>query len=289
MSVLELLDKRSITYKYQGKDVVIHCLNPEHPDKNPSLRVDRTTGLGHCFSCGFSINLFKYFQTPSNFVKMRADVIKTKISKIKSDMYGLSFPTNAQPYPRDFRGISVELLKEFEAFRHKDFTDRIVFPMRDIQGKIRAFAGRLEINKVGEKRWYYQPGGASIPFFQEKLKTPSNSVFLVEGIFDVLNLYQKGLTNVMGLMGTQTLGSKKKGLNLEKVKILKLQGINRIVLLLDGDAAGVQAAATLEPMLQQAGFDVLNIELEEDRDPGELSQTEVNQLIKYYDKNSDHR
>ena len=289
MSVLDLLEKRSLPYKFQGKDVVVHCLNPEHPDKNPSLRIDKSTGLGHCFSCGFSVNIFRYFETPSNFVKLRAEVIKDKISKLRSDMYGLTLPNNAQPYPRDFRGISVELLREFEAFRHKDYVDRIVFPMRDIEGKIRSFAGRLEFNKVGERRWDFQPGGSTLPFFQEKLRKPSSSVFVVEGIFDALNLYQKGLTNVMALMGTSALGSKKRGLNLEKVKILKLQGIGRIILLLDGDDAGIQAAAILEPMLQKAGFDVLNIELEEGRDPGELDQDEVNQLIKYYDKNSDHR
>ena len=28
------------------------CLNPEHPDKNPSMSYDPTRQKAHCFSCG---------------------------------------------------------------------------------------------------------------------------------------------------------------------------------------------------------------------------------------------
>ena len=35
----------------KGKDYVVSCLNPEHDDKNPSMRIDQITGIFNCFSC----------------------------------------------------------------------------------------------------------------------------------------------------------------------------------------------------------------------------------------------
>ena len=57
----ELLQSKGIQYQVSGKDAKIHCLNPEHDDTNPSMRVDRITGIFHCFSCGYKGNLFTYF------------------------------------------------------------------------------------------------------------------------------------------------------------------------------------------------------------------------------------
>ena len=37
----------------QGIDVTkpFHCLNPNHPDKNPSMSYDAKRNKVHCFSC----------------------------------------------------------------------------------------------------------------------------------------------------------------------------------------------------------------------------------------------
>ena len=53
MNVEELLISKNIPYKRSGRDYIISCLNTEHKDKHPSLRVDKYTGVMHCFSCGF--------------------------------------------------------------------------------------------------------------------------------------------------------------------------------------------------------------------------------------------
>ena len=62
----ELLQSKGIQYQISGKDAKIHCLNPEHDDTNPSMRVDRITGIFHCFSCGYKGNLFTYFGAPES-------------------------------------------------------------------------------------------------------------------------------------------------------------------------------------------------------------------------------
>ena len=66
-----LLNKQEVGYTPSGQDYLIRCLNPEHDDNNPSLRVDRVTGIMHCFSCGFSGNLFTHFGAPESPLEVR--------------------------------------------------------------------------------------------------------------------------------------------------------------------------------------------------------------------------
>ena len=66
------------------KDAVISCLNPEHDDTNPSMRVDRVTGIFHCFSCGYKGNLFTYYGAPASPTEVRIHRIKEKIQKLKA-------------------------------------------------------------------------------------------------------------------------------------------------------------------------------------------------------------
>ena len=81
MDVLELLNKEEVGYTPSGQDYLIRCLNPEHDDSNPSLRVDKVTGVMHCFSCGFRGNVFAHFDTPG----MSAKELKRKRIKEKID------------------------------------------------------------------------------------------------------------------------------------------------------------------------------------------------------------
>ena len=61
MSVEALLNEKGISFTSSGRDYLIKCLNPEHDDSNPSLRVDKVNGVAHCFSCGWRRSLFKHF------------------------------------------------------------------------------------------------------------------------------------------------------------------------------------------------------------------------------------
>ena len=46
---------------YTTGRIIIKCLNKEHTDNNPSLRIHKISGLGHCFACGYKLNIFKHF------------------------------------------------------------------------------------------------------------------------------------------------------------------------------------------------------------------------------------
>lgn len=282
MELENIFRENNIGFSISGKDYLIKCLNPEHLDRNPSLRIDRLSGIGHCFSCGYSVNIFSYFNKEANLQLIKIAKLREKIARINSSSVGLTIPPRSIPLTREYRNISVSTLKTFGLFENQnDFPDRVVIPMRDATGKIIAFNARhKEIG--GEPRYKIFPTGVELPFFPANFTVTNNSVVFVEGIFDALNLYDKGLTNVIALLGTSTLHSKKRGLNKSKVNMLKLKNVLKIYLLLDNDKAGKTASAELKYLLEEVNFLVEQIDLPEDyKDPGELNAEQIKELINY--------
>ena len=53
MNVEEILTKQGISFTHKGKDLVVRCLDPEHDDSKPSMRIDRTLGIFSCPACKF--------------------------------------------------------------------------------------------------------------------------------------------------------------------------------------------------------------------------------------------
>jgi DNA primase len=119
-----------------------------------------------------------------------------------------------------------------------------------------------------------------MPVFPSHLPSGYSSMVLVEGIFDMLNLYDKGLENVVCAFGTNTLQNDTK----QKLLPFKAQGITHIYLLFDGDEAGKKAAELLKPLIEQEGFIVEIIKLPDDTDPGELDTEDVRSIAEYITK-----
>jgi DNA primase len=277
--VLELLKDKNVAFSISGKDYVTKCFNPEHNDSNPSFRIDRLTGIAHCFSCGFKTNIFKYFGLLTNNISIRVVKLKEKLKALKESTNGLEPMEGAKPITQSFRGISTQTLKTFGAFdtdRVEQMTDRIVFPITDVRGKTVCYVGRHSMSN-GNPRYVNYPAGATIPLFPAKLTEHFRSIVLVEGIFDMLNCYDKGLRNVICTFGTSKL------LNETGQKLLsyKIMGVEKIFVLYDGDAAGREAAKKIKPLIETAGFLVEIIDLPEGQDPGVITQEDVNSLIEY--------
>jgi len=143
VNVEELLYSKQVPFLPKGKDYVVSCLSPEHDDSNPSMRVDQITGIFHCFSCGYKGNLFVHFGEKASFLHLRRELIKKKIREKRAESVGLPFPPSALPYVGNWRGIKPDTYRKFEAFQdHEHFIGRVVFPIRDISGKIVAFNAR---------------------------------------------------------------------------------------------------------------------------------------------------
>jgi len=78
-----------------------------------------------------------------------------------------------------------------------------------------------------------------LPLCPAKPKMIQNRIILVEGIFDALNLWDKGLKNAVCCFGTQSV-------DWVKLSILKMQGATAVDIMFDGDEAGQLAATKVE-------------------------------------------
>lgn len=283
--VLELLQSRGFSPRVSGQDYLIKCLNPDHEDSNPSFRIDKATGISHCFSCGFKTNIFKYFGIFTNPTGLKVAKLKEKLREIKTSFNGQEMPVGATQINRQFRGISLDTLRRFGAFttyQVEELQDRIVFPIYDIRGNIAVFQARHALSD-GNPKYINYPRGVELPIYPVKYDKLYSSAVLVEGIFDMLNLYDKGLKNVTCVFGTNSL-QKDTAL---KLLPLKAQGVTKIYTLFDGDQAGRTAAEKLKPLIESHEFEVEIINLPDDMDPGGMDQEYVDSINEYVNKNED--
>ena len=269
MTVEELLVAKGIYFIPKGGDFLVRCLSPDHDDRNPSMRIDKITGIFQCFSCGFKGNIFTHFGEKANQLQLRRELLKKTIRQKRSESVGLSFPRNITPYAGNWRDIKPETYKKFEAFQHHDpdYIGRIVFPVRDISGRIVAFNGRHTTG--GTPKYMISPAGAKMPLFPV-VEPIQGSVILVEGIYDMINLHDKGLDNAVCCFGT-------KNINEDKLKMLSIQGVEEIIVFFDGDEAGQNASQIVQDMAERVGLASRNVSLK-DRDPGALPLQTVQKL-----------
>ena len=269
MNVEELLIKQDVPYIPKGADFEVSCLNPEHLDRNPSMRIDRITGIFNCFSCEFKGNLFTLFGEKPNQLQLQREKLKNIIRQKMAESTGLVLPIQAVPYTGTWRGIKRETYERFGAFIDKDpsFISRINFPITDITGKIVAYNGRH--TGSGVPKYMITPAGAKMPLFPQ-VKPLNGCVILVEGIFDMINLHDKGLTNAMCSFGT-------KNINEEKLSVLSIAGVSQLDIFFDGDDAGQSAAEKVKEMCESIGLSSRNIHLK-DKDPGALTEPQILKL-----------
>lgn len=159
------------------------------------------------------------------------------------------------------------LSRNEESFNYYDrFRDRIMFPLRNAQGRIVGYSGRTYNNQ--EPKYLNSP---ETPIFQKrkllynldkarKTIRKSDEIVLLEGFMDVIKSDQAGLKQVVATMGT--------ALSDEHVTVLRKLTSN-ITIMYDGDYAGNEAALKTGQHLLQHGFNVFIIQLPSGMDPDE--------------------
>jgi DNA primase len=270
MTVEELLVSKSLEFTPRGADYLLKCISPDHDDSKPSMRIDRTTGIFHCLSCGFKGNVFSYYGAKSNPVQIRRELFKQKIQLKLAESIGLNKPNDSVSYAGDWRGISKETYEKFGAFQNagSDYIGRIIFPVLDVSGRYVAFVGR-HTNMMHSPKYMIYPAKAKMPLFP--IVTPiQGKVILVEGLFDMLNLHDKGLPNAVCTFGTRTI-------NKDKLELLKMQGVEGVDIFFDGDEAGQTAAELVQELATEVGLTHRNIALKEN-DPGSLAGSTILKL-----------
>ena len=272
MEVKALLEREDIYYQERGADLLVRCLNPEHDDSNPSMRIDAITGVFNCFSCAFKGSIFTLYGETPNYLQQKRLRMKDKIEHVRASSIGLEMPKGFMPYEGDWRGISPDTYRRFNAFTHhdSDFAGRIWFPLTDMTGRAVVFQGRLL--EQGSPKYKNYPKKVQLPMMM--CDDPrQGTVILVEGIFDLLNLYDKGLKNVVPIFGVNKF-------NDARADLLKLRGVSKVFTFLDGDDAGQEGVEKLTKVLDRSEILHQNI-LFKGRDPGELSLASVQKLEKH--------
>ena len=151
-------------------------------------------------------------------------------------------------FPQDIEGLkALGLVRQSESGRDYDLLrDRVIFPIRDNQGRTIGFGGRALDDEVKPK---YINSSDSPVFhkqhvlygYYESRQQRADSWLVVEGYMDVIALYQAGIYGAIASMGTA----------INESQISRLLTLNpTLTLSFDGDNAGQKAAwRTLEVAL----------------------------------------
>jgi len=151
-------------------------------------------------------------------------------------------------FPQDIEGLkALGLVRQSESGRDYDLLrDRVIFPIRDNQGRTIGFGGRALDDEVKPK---YINSSDSPVFhkqhvlygYYESRQQRADSWLVVEGYMDVIALYQAGIYGAIASMGTA----------INESQISRLLTLNpTLILSFDGDSAGQKAAwRTLEVAL----------------------------------------
>lgn len=148
---------------------------------------------------------------------------------------------------------------------HDVYTNRIMFPLYDPSGHIVGFSGRIydiesKSKYVNTKETVIFKKGNCLYHYHIARDHCSreNSVILVEGFMDVIRLATIGLRNTVALMGT--------ALTKEQINLLTRLSKN-IIVCLDGDEPGKNAAKKVGEALFEIGIVVKMVTLPNDDDP----------------------
>lgn len=285
MIVYNLLKKYGNTIRLSGQDYVIHCLNPDHDDKNPSMRVDKDSGIFNCLSCGFKGNIFKYYGILTTPISSLTYKLKNKLDKIKASFSGLELPKGARLYTKPFKNISGKTLQDFGCFTTNlvpELTDRLIIPIYDVTGKIHHFVARHLFSNESPK-YLVLPRNSEFMCYPQKVPSKYKCIILVEGIFDMLKLHSADLKCAVSTFGVSTLNKDTK----EKLQTYLIQGINKIYILYDGDKAGRKSARILKPIIEETcNIEVEIIDLPDEIDPNTMSLEDLKHMRDYIEENN---
>jgi DNA primase len=157
------------------------------------------------------------------------------------------------------------------------FYNRVIFPIKDLQGRPIAFGGR--VIDQGEPKYL---NSSDTPLFRKRdnlyaidrarsQMTAEGCAIVVEGYTDAIAMHAAGFTNTVATLGT--------ALTPQHIKLLA-RFTSRVVLLFDGDEAGLRAADRATDLISVAASeqarkaDLLVAVLPKASDPADLCAQE---------------
>lgn len=152
------------------------------------------------------------------------------------------------------------------------FRGRVLFPIKSMAGRTVGFGGRiLGDNKKTAKYLnspeseIYHKSKVLYGLYESKQAIArEDCCYLFEGYTDVIQMHQRGIKNVVSSSGT--------ALTLEQIRLIQRLTQN-IVVLFDGDAAGLRAALRGIDMILSQGMNVKVCSFPEGEDPDSFAKS----------------
>ena len=163
------------------------------------------------------------------------------------------------------------------------YAGRVMFPWIGMNGKVVGFGGRkLDAATKGVQQKYVNSPDSEIYHKDQQLYgiyqakkaiAREDCVYMVEGYTDVIAMHQCGIENVVANSGT--------ALSIHQIRMLH-RFTNNIVLLYDGDAAGIHAAMRGTDMLLAEGMNIKVLLLPDGDDPDSFARKHTAEDFKRY-------
>ena len=173
--------------------------------------------------------------------------------------------------PEEVVAAGLALPRKQGSGEYDRFRDRLIFPIRDVNGRTVAFGGRAL--GASEPKYLNSPETPiyvkgdhlyGLDLAREAIRREGLAV-VVEGYMDLAAVLQAGTEAVVATLGTAFTPGQAK---------LLARFTTRVVVSYDGDRAGVQAAARSLDVLLGRGFEVRILELPGGLDPDDFIRKE---------------
>ena len=196
-----------------------------------------------------------------------------------------SFTKNAiaKGYNADYLVKTGLSIRKDDGTLYDRFKGRVMFPIHNLSGRTIGFGGRtLTADKAKAAKYVNSPESDIYSkskvlyglFFAKSAIVKQDACLLVEGYTDVISLHQAGVENVVATSGT--------ALTTEQIKLIGRYTKN-VVMLFDGDEAGIKASFRGLDMILQEGLNVRIVLFPDGQDPDSYarshSSTEVQNFI----------
>jgi DNA primase len=300
---------------------------PSCKDTNYKLYLNAETGLGKCHRCDTGFNKFKFVKLSRGLVNagdvMRAlegmsDLVsyRPKLMPVYRQMnkdwvlpqnFKIELEDQLPQYLKD-RNVDAKLAKRFDlrvcehGFYHYqdfedrdravDFSQRIIIPVKDINGDMVTFQGR-DISGVSEKRYLFPnmlPGtGRYIYNADYALTNKAKKVVLNEGCFDVFAMTE-ALESDIKYKDFAACGTFGKHLSISATNvstddqlsdlfILNEAGVEEFIILWDGETEAIAAAYQAVVQLNSYGLYSTVAAIGGGLDPAETSHSVLLEAI----------
>ncbi|GLU42550.1 DNA primase [Allomuricauda sp. NBRC 101325] len=166
------------------------------------------------------------------------------------------------------------------------FKGRVMFPIHSMSGRVLGFGGRILTSDKKAAKYLNSPESEiyhkskvlyGINFAKQAIAKEDNC-YLVEGYTDVIQMFQRGVENVVSSSGT--------ALTPEQIRLINRLTKN-ITVLFDGDAAGLRASLRGIDLILEQGMNVKVCTFPEGEDPDSFAKNNTYEdLVLYLEENA---